>query len=310
MSHFMKQSFRFPSADGTTQAAGYFYTPTDTAPKAVIQISHGMCEYIGRYEHMIDRLCQRGYAVCGHDHLGHGSTSPNSYGFFAEKDGYRLLLKDLNTMNDLARKKYPGIPCFLFGHSMGSFLARWFAELNPDAQDALILSGTGGPGLLMRFGKRLAGLLSAVKGPKHISRFMVKASTGSYCKGIENADSGSAWLSRDSAVWAAYDADEKCTFSFTVSAYRDLLTAHTHVNTPEWAQRMRKDLPVLIYSGDFDPVGNYGKGVRAVYKLLLDAGMEDVTLRLYPGGRHEMHNEINQEEVFDDLLAWCDRHIP
>lgn len=139
---------------------------------------------------------------------------------------------------------------------------------------------------------------------------MVKASTGSYCKGIENADSGSAWLSRDPAVWAAYDADEKCTFSFTVSAYRDLLTAHTHVNTPEWAQRMRKDLPVLIYSGDFDPVGNYGKGVRAVYKLLLDAGMEDVTLRLYPGGRHEMHNEINQEEVFDDLLAWCDRHIP
>lgn len=309
MAHFTKESIHFPSVDGKTQVAGYFYTPTDAAPKAVIQISHGMCEYIGRYEHMIDRLCTAGYAVCGNDHLGHGDTSPGCYGFFAEKDGYRLLLKDLKTMNNLAHRKYPGIPYLLFGHSMGSFFARWFAELNPDAQDALIISGTGGPGVLMQFGKQLARLLSAVKGPQYVSKFMVKVSTGSYCKGIENPSSGSAWLSRDPTVWEAYDADEKCTFSFTVSAYRDMLTAYNHVNTAGWAQRLRKDLPIFIYSGDFDPVGNYGKGVRAVYQLLMNAGMEDVTLRLYPGGRHEMHNETNKDEVFDNLIAWCDGHI-
>lgn len=309
MSHFTKQSIRFPSADGKNQCAGFFYTPVDAVPKAVIQMSHGMCEYICRYEPMIDRLCAAGYAVCGNDHLGHGDTSPDSYGFFAEKDGYRLLLKDLKTMNGLAREKYPGIPCFLFGHSMGSFFARWFAELNPGDQDALIISGTGGPGFLMKLGRQLARFLSAVKGPKYVSKLMVKASMGSYCKGIENAASPSAWLSRDPEIWSAYAADEKCNFSFTVSAYRDLLTAYTHVNTAGWAQRLRKDLPILIYSGDFDPVGNYGKGVKAVYQLLMDAGAEDVTLRLYPGGRHEMHNETNKDEVFANLIAWCDARI-
>ncbi len=309
MAAFVKESIRFPSADGKTQVAGYFYTPSDGAPKAVIQLSHGMCEYIGRYEPMIQVLAAAGYAVSGNDHLGHGDTSPGSYGFFAEKDGVRLLLEDLYSMNQRTRQKYPGLPLILLGHSMGSFLARWFAEKNPEAQDALVLSGTGGPGMLMKVGKQLARLLTAVKGPHYVSKFMVKASTGSYCKGIEGSVSGSAWLSRDPAVWAAYDADGKCGFSFTVSAYRDLLTAHTHVNTAAWAGRLRKDLPVLLYSGDCDPVGSYGKGVRAVYQLLMEAGMEDVTLRLYPGGRHEMHNEINRDEVFRELIAWCDGHI-
>lgn len=309
MSTYTKESFRFLSADNKTQSAGYFYTPTSHTPKAVIQISHGMCEYIERYEHMINVLCVAGYAVCGNDHLGHGNTSPDNYGFFADKNGYQLLLEDLYSMNTLARKKYSGIPLILFGHSMGSFFARWFAEKNPTNQDALVLSGTGGPSFLMQFGKQLATLLSLIHGPKYISKFLVKASTGSYCRGIENPESPSAWLSRDPLVWAAYDADEKCTFSFTVSAYRDLLTAHTHVNSVGWAQRIRKDLPIYIYSGDFDPVGNYGKGVRAVYQLLMDAGVEDVTLRLYPGGRHEMHNETNKDEVFHDLITWCDQHI-
>ena len=309
MPHFEKESIRFPSADGKTQSAGFFYTPADQPPKAVIQISHGMCEYIPRYEPMIDVLCAAGYAVCGNDHLGHGDTSPESYGFIAEKDGYQLLLQDLKTINDLAHEKYPGLPYILLGHSMGSFLARWFVEKNPRAQDALVLSGTGGPGLLMKVGKLLARFLCAVKGPRYVSKFMVKASMGSYCKGIEDANSGSAWLSRDPAIWAAYDADTKCNFCFTVSAYRDLLTAHIHVNTAAWAQAVRKDLPIYIYSGDFDPVGDYGKGVRAVYNLLKDAGVRDLTLKLYPGGRHEMHNETNKEEVFADLIAWCDSHL-
>lgn len=309
MPAYIKELIRFLSADGKTQSAGYFYSPASGTPKAVIQISHGMCEYIGRYEPMIDVLASAGYAVCGNDHLGHGDTSPDSYGFFAEQDGYRLLLEDLYAMNTLAREKYPNVPLILLGHSMGSFLARWFAEKNPEAQDALVISGTGGPGILMKFGMRMAQFLSAVRGPQFVSGFLVKASTGSYSKGVENPESPSVWLSRDPAVWAAYDADEKCTFSFTVSAYRDMLTAYNHVNTAGWAQRLRKDLPVYVYSGDSDPVGNFGKGVKAVYGLLMDAGMEDVTLRLYPGGRHEMHNETNKDEVFRDLIEWCDGHI-
>ncbi len=310
MSAFCKESACFLSADGSTQVACYFYTPSSGIPKAVIQLSHGMCEYIGRYEPMIQVLCAAGYAVCGNDHLGHGSTgTPEHYGFFAEREGYQLLLRDLLSMNTLAHEKYPGIPLVLLGHSMGSFLARWFAEKNPQAQEALVISGTGGPGFLMKFGREMARFLSAVHGPRYVSDFMVKASTGSYSKGIDHAASSSAWLSRDAAVWQAYDRDEKCTFPFTVSAYRDMLTAHTHVNTSQWARRLRKDLPVYLYSGDMDPVGDYGKGVKAVYQMLMNAGQQDVTLRLYPGGRHEMHNETNKDEVFRDLIAWCDSHI-
>lgn len=308
MANYQKESIHFPSADGKHQIAGYFYTPEQ--PKAVIQLSHGMCEYVCRYEPMFEVLCGAGYAVCGNDHLGHGSSAEKAdYGFFAEKNGYQYLLKDLKTMNSLAREKYPGLPLILLGHSMGSFLARWYAEKNPQDQDLLVISGTGGPGMLMQFGLLLARFLSAVKGPRYVSKFLVKASMGSYCKGIESEGSPSAWLSRDPKIWAAYESDEKCSFSFTVSAYRDMLTAYNHVNAKAWAQRLRKDLPVLLYSGDYDPVGNYGKGVRAVYGMLVKAGQEDVTLKLYPGGRHEMHNETNRDEVFRDLIDWCNVRI-
>ena len=308
MSSYTKESIHFRSADGKTQVAGYLYAPPEA--KAILQISHGMCEYIGRYEHMIEVLCAAGYAVCGNDHLGHGSTGdPKDWGFFAEKDGYRLVLEDLHTMNVLAREKWPGLPLILLGHSMGSFYARWFAEKYPDALDALVVSGTGGPGALMKVGKAMAAGLAKLKGPRYVSEFMVNISTGSYSKGIEDSGSPSVWLSRDPAVWAAYDSDPMCQFRFTVSAYRDMLTAHVHVNSAAWAQALRKDLPVYVYSGEMDPVGDYGKGIRAVGQLLEDAGMEDVTVRLYPGGRHEMHNETNKEEVFRDLIAWCDARI-
>ena len=161
----------------------------------------------------------------------------------------------------------------------------------------------------MPFGRRLAGFLAKVKGPKYVSNFMVKCSMGSYCKKIPNATSGNAWLSRDPEVWEKYAADSKCNFSFTVSAYRDMLTAYTHVNTTDWAGRLQKSLPILIYSGDCDPVGNYGKGVQAVYAMLQQAQLEDVTLKLYLGGRHEMHNETNKDEVFCDLISWVSAHL-
>lgn len=309
MASYIKESARFLSADGKTQVAAFFYTPVNEAPKGVIQLSHGMCEYICRYEHVFEVLTAAGFAVCGNDHLGHGYTSPGSYGFKAEQDGYRFVLEDLHTMNRLGHEKYPSIPYFLLGHSMGSFYGRWFAELYPDALDGLIISGTGGPSPLMPIGKALASLLAKLKGPKYVSKFMVDISMGSYCNRIKDATSGNAWLSRDPEVWEKYSNDEKCNFSFSVSAYRDMLTAYVHVSKKSWAQNLRKDLPIYIYSGAFDPVGNYGKGVTAVHKLLQDAGIQDLQIKLYPDGRHEMHNEINKDEVFADLITWLTLHL-
>ena len=307
--NYTKETITYPSADGKNRISAYLYTPV-TPPKAIFQISHGMCEYIGRYEHMIDVLCGAGYAVCGNDHLGHGKTAaPADRGFFAEKNGYELVLKDLRAMNEIAKRKWQGLPCVFYGHSMGSFFARWYAEKWPETIDALVISGTGGPGALMKMGKAMASSFAAVRGPRYVSDFMVNISTGSYYKGMEDASSPSVWLSRDPAVWAAYDADELCQFKFTVSAYRDMLTALVHVNSKAWAEHMPKDLPVYFLSGDADPVGENGKGVQAAYQLLRDADVQDVTLKLYPEGRHELHNEINKEEVFADLLSWCDGHI-
>ena len=309
MSGFIKETAFFLSADGKTQAAAFFYTPAHSAPKAVIQISHGMCEFICRYEPMFEVLAQAGYALCGNDHLGHGDTSPEYFGFMAEKDGYRFVLEDLRTMNRLGHEKYPGLPYFLLGHSMGSFYGRWFAEKYPHDIDGLIISGTGGPSPIMPLGKLLASILAKVNGPKYVSKLMVDVSTGSYCKKIDDSTSGNAWLSRDPQIWEEYAADKRCIFPFTVSAYRDMLTAYVHVSKKSWANSLRKDLPIYIYSGDCDPVGNYGKGVMAVDKLLRCSGIRDLTTKLYPGGRHEMHNETNKEEVFSDLLQWLDAHI-
>ena len=302
-----KAMIRFRSSDGKSWISGHFYAPIQGEIRAILQISHGMCEHIGRYEPMIDVLCGAGFAVFGNDHLGHGDTEHP--GLFAEEKGFQLVLRDLKTMNALGRRVWPEKQVILLGHSMGSFFARWFAEQYPDALDALVISGTGGPGVLPQFGVGMASILASAYGPKHRSRFMIQASTGGYSSGIEDATSRSAWLSHDPEVWKAYDEDPKCGFSFTVSAYRDMLTVYNHVNTPGWAARLRKDLPVYLYSGDQDPVGENGKGVKAVYKLLQNAGMEDVSLKLYPGGRHERHNELNKEEVFADLIAWCDAHI-
>ena len=309
MSNFIKETGRFLSADGKSQVAAFYYTPAGQAPKAAVQLSHGMCEYICRYEDMFEVLTGAGYAVFGNDHLGHGDTSPGNYGFKAEKDGYRFVLEDLYTMNQLGHEKFPGIPCFLLGHSMGSFYGRWFAEKYPEAIDGLVISGTGGPSPVMPMGKALAALLCKVKGPKYVSKFMVDVSMGSYCKGIESDGSGNAWLSRDPQVWEKYAADEKCTFSFTVSAYRDMLTAYVHVSKKSWARGLQKDMPIYIYSGDRDPVGAYGKGVIAVHKILQEAGIQDLNMKLYPDGRHEMHNETNKDEVLSDLVSWLDGHI-
>ena len=308
MAGYQKENVFFTSADGKTQVAGYFYEPE--SPKAIIQISHGMCEYAERYEPMIAALCDAGYAVCGNDHLGHGSTGDSKdWGFFAEKDGYQLVLEDLHTMNTLAREKWPGLKLILLGHSMGSFFVRWFAEKYPEALDALVISGTGGPSFLMKASKAIASGACRLRGPHYVSRFMVNVTEGGFSRGIEDQGPGNVWLSRDPAVREAFMKDPKCTFPFTVSAFRDMLTAHVHVNTKEWAESLRKDLPVYIYSGDNDPVGGYGKGVRAVEQLLKDAKMQDLTVRLYPEGRHEMHNELNKDEVFRDLIAWCDARI-
>lgn len=172
------------------------------------------------------------------------------------------------------------------------------------------MEGTGGPSALNRIGLALSGLLCAVRGPHTVSPLMVRLNLGSYCRHIENPISPNAWLSRDDAVVRAYDADPDCGFPFTVEAYHEMLWVVNHISTRKWAGSLPKKLPILLLSGAEDPVGGYGAGVRAVYAMLGDAGIEDLTCQIYEDGRHEMHNELNRAEVYDFLGNWLANRWP
>lgn len=311
MAQLCCETLRFPSSDTTHTIAGYVYTVPDVPVHAVIQLSHGMCEYIRRYEPVARLYASHGIAVAGNDHLGHGgSASLEEYGHYGESGGRFYLLQDLHRMNELLHQEFPGLSVFLYGHSMGSSYARWYAERWPGTLAGVIVSGTSGPNLLHTVGQGIATVLAAVRGPRTVSTFMVRANTWGYCKRIPGAKSPNAWLTRDKAVVEAYDADPLCGFPFTVGSYREMLAAIHHVNRPRWARSLDKTLPVLLISGAEDPVGDYGNGVRRVWAMLGDAGVQDLTCQIYEGARHELHNELNRDEIFAFVRQWIEDRVP
>lgn len=310
MSQLCCETIRFPSSDTVHTVSASVYTMPGVPVHAVLQLSHGMCEYVRRYEPMARYYAAHGIALAGNDHLGHGDTAPQEdLGHYGESGGRYYLLQDLHRMNELLHEEFPGLPVFLYGHSMGSFYARWYAERWPNTIAGLVISGTAGPRLLNLVGQGVATVLAAVRGPRYVSRFMVRANMGTYCDHIPGAVSPNAWLTRDEEVVRAYDADPLCTFSFTVGTYREMLGAINHVNRSAWARAIRKDLPVLLISGDADPVGDYGAGVRKVWAMLGDAGVQDLTCQIYEDARHELHNELNRDQVFDYVRTWIEDHL-
>lgn len=311
MSDLHIENISFKSSNGVDTVAGYCYTMPGVKPCAIIQISHGMCEYVHRYKELAEVLAKQGYVVCGNDHLGHGQTSGENGldGYFGERDGRYFVLRDLKQMNDLIRQKYPGLPLVLLGHSMGSFFARWFANQYPQALDALMLSGTAGPNPLAGVGIRLTEWLAHHKGGTYVSPYVNKLAFGAYLKKVNSPKTPYDWISRDMSLVAKYAADKKCTFVFTVSAFHELFCVLRQVSSLQWAQGINKDLPIWLFAGDMDPVGDYGKGVKKVARLLKQAEIKDVTLTLYPGGRHEMLNETNRQQVYQDMLHWLAQHM-
>ncbi len=304
------EDISFKSSNRQNDVAAWFYTAPQAQPRGIVQISHGMCEYIGRYEEFAAFMAQYGFVVCGNDHLGHGKTSkgPEEDGYFGP-NGRRYVLKDLKRMNEIAREKYPELPLILLGHSMGSFFARWFAAEYPDAIDALIISGTGGRNPAAGIGLKLTELIASAKGPAYRSKMVNNMAFGSYLKKIPAPDTPYDWICTDKEIVSKYAKDPKCTFTFTVNGFHELMSTLQEVTGPDWAARLKKETPVYLFSGDMDPVGDYGKGVEQVFQWIKDAGVQDVQLKLYPGGRHEMLNEVNRAQVYADVLAWCEAHL-
>lgn len=300
----IKEKVKFPSSDGRHEISATVYFDYEVFPKAVIQLSHGMCEYVERYEWLANFFTKRGYVFAGNDHIGHGDSVPREeYGILYGE----FVLQDLRRMNQILRERFEGFPVILYGHSMGSFFARWYAERYPETINGLILSGTAGPSSVNGFGKLLAGFIAMIRGKKYISHLLVGMSFGSYNKRIEEPKHKSAWLTRDETIVERYENDEKCQFNFTATGYYELLKVLTHVSKKDWAYSIPKDLPILQIAGAEDPVGAYGKGVRAVTKMLREAGIKDIYEYIDKDGRHELHNELNREWIMENVVKWLDK---
>ncbi len=304
------REFTFPSSDGEHTIHACEWVP-DGTPKAVVQIVHGVAEYAARYDHVARTLCDHGYLVCGGDHLGHGKTAqPTEYGWFSNYDGWVLVTADVRRLRQLQAEKYPGLPYFLVGHSMGSFLTRTYLCRYPGEVSGAVLSGTGQePACSVSLGKFLSWIICHTEGKRHVSPLLDRLSLGGYNKKFKPNRTTADWISRDEAVVDTYLKDPLCSFKPTAGMFHDMMDGLQYIAAPRSLRQMDKNTPIYIFSGDQDPVGGMGKGVKKVHGYFKAQGVKDLELKLYPGGRHEMFNELNRDEVKEDLVAWLDKHL-
>lgn len=305
------KDFYFNSSTGKNKIHARMCVP-DAEPRAIVQIIHGIAEYIGRYDEFMSFLADNGIIAVGTDHLGHGKSieSEEQTGFFAYDNGWDYVVRDEEVLRLAMHENYPELPIIVFGHSMGSFMTRTLLIRYPDAFNAAIISGTGNQGAaLVNGGLFMGNLVTGLRGAHHYSKFLNNLAFGSYNKIYENPKTEYDWLSRDEANVQKYIDDPLCGFIPSCSLFRDMMTGVKFITNKKNLTAMNKDMPVYFMSGDMDPVGECGKGVQKAYNNFLKAGMKDVSIKLYPGGRHEMLNEINKDEVYADILAWLDSKI-
>lgn len=282
------------------------------SPKAIVQISHGMAEHIARYDDFAQFLLNRGIFVYGNDHRGHGHTGEKAgvFGYFAQKDGFDRVVNDLHAVTNHIKKLYPDKPIILFGHSLGSFLSRRYIQKYSSDITGVILSGTGGnPGVAAAIGKLVAKREIRKFGKTAPSHVMNRIIFGSYNKGLDHVKNKFSWLSRDESVVHAYLQDPYCGFVCSGTFFYDLLTGLQLIHQDALIQQIRKDLPIFFISGDRDPVGTYAKGVKKAIKQLEKNGLHKIEYRFYQDARHEVLNEINKEEVYEDIIQWIERTL-
>lgn len=301
-----EREFFLPSSDGKHKLRCMEWIPDGTI-KVVFQITHGMVEHIERYREFCVWMAERGIAVIGHDHLGHGKSVANrdEFGYFGSKDGMTNVVKDIRRVTIYSKKKYPNHKLILLGHSMGSFLARKYLSVYKDGPDGFILMGTGAPPeALVSAGCLMAGVMRKMKGEMYRSALLYKLSLGSYNAKFKPVKTPYDWLTRDESLSKDFGEDEYCKFIFSTAAYQDFFRLILDVAKGEKSGHVRKDAPILLISGDNDPVGDAGKGVRKVYERLHKAGVDRLEMVLYEGARHEILHEINRLDVFADIYEW------
>lgn len=303
------EKISFKSSNNINIVHGKIMSPIEKNDiKGVIQISHGMCEYIDRYDEYAKHLVSRGYVVAGNDHIGHGDSVnlEERRGFFSKKDGYKCLVKDLYYMTKIVKKRFPNVPYFLLGHSMGSFIARcYIAKYGMELNGAIIL-GTMGPQWTIDAGVQLADRLIQKKGEMYKSKKLDQLCFEFANMNFEPVQTKYDWTCRDKEVVQNHARDEKMAFVFSVSAFKDLFYLVKYCNDEKFIKDTPKKLPMLILSGDMDPIGEDGAGVKKVYDLYKKIGVKDITFKLYKDCRHELLNELNKFEIYKDIEDWLE----
>lgn len=284
---------------------------TEKEPIGVLQIVHGMAEYIDRYDNFAKYMTEHGFNVIGHDHLGHGHSvsDEHDYGFFAEENGDKIIIEDMHSVTQYAREKWEELPNFILGHSMGSFcLRQYLTKYSNDVFGAIIM-GTGWiPSAAALLGKTIATNTCKSKGSHTVNPLLIKLTLEPYNKPFAPARTNCDWLSRDEKQVDLYVNDKLCGFDFTAGAYKDFFTILEKIAKNRQLIGMRKSLPILITSGSVDPVG----GKKACEKLNAQykrCGINDVTLKLWENDRHEILNELDKSDVYQYIYNWLKSKI-
>jgi alpha-beta hydrolase superfamily lysophospholipase len=287
------------------------WKPESNVIKGVVQIVHGMAEHCMRYREFAEFLTQEGYIVYAHDHRGHGLSvsEDEEQGFVHTNDGFMKLVEETHMVTEFIKKNEKNKKIFILGHSMGSFVTRKYIQIYDKDVVGVIISGTGdSQGILGVVGKGIAKSISGVKGKKYKSKLLDDMSFGSYNNKFKPVRTKMDWLSRDEKQVDMYIKDEACGFICSAWTYVDILNGISMVSSKKNIKKTRNELPILFISGEKDPVGNGGKGVRKVYEKYYCAGLQ-VQLKLFSEARHEILNETNKEEVYKYILEWIDKKI-
>lgn len=298
--------FSFQTVDGATlQVRGWVIDQ----PKAIVQILHGMAEHSARYARLAQALAEAGYSTYAHDHRGHGRSIPEggSPGHKADSDGWNRIVEDAHGVNREIAKRHPNVPIIILGHSMGSFVLQQLLFEHPNDMIAAALSGSNGkPPPIAMLGKLVARIERARVGKRKPSPVMQKLTFEDYNKAFAPNRTEFDWLSRDNDEVDKYVADPLCGFAVSTQVWIDMLAALDRISNPRNVAKVPKGIPLYLFAGDRDPVGDYGKGVKRLYEAYKRAAVFDVRLKLYPNARHELFNETNRQEVTEDFIAWLD----
>lgn len=309
----IKEEFYFDSRDGKTRLHAVRWTPDDPASAVcILQIVHGMSEYVERYEEFAGFLTDRGFIVTGEDHLGHGgSVAPGgSQGYFCEQDPATVLVRDVHRLKKMTQARFPGLPYVILGHSMGSFILRNYLCRYGSGISAAVIMGTGMPSRAsVGLGKMVAAVQKVVRGSGHVSRLLDRMAFGGYNRRVEKPRTSGDWLSREEERVDKYLEDPMCGAVFTVNGFATLFELVGRLHNPRNLAEIPSGLPIYMVSGTGDPVGDYGKGVEKAYSSLQAAGLKNLELKLYEGARHELLNETNRREVMQDIYAWLERTV-